>query len=52
MSEYEVQRSEYRASDLLHGRLTGDEPAPIELLADPDRGLYGVRAPPKTEAAE
>jgi hypothetical protein len=45
--EYEEQRRSYTANQLTTGRLgVGDERLPVELLADPQRGLYGLRSPP------
>lgn len=50
-SEFVRERDEqlggYRANKVIVGRIVeGSEPVPVELLADPDRGLYGFRSPP------
>lgn len=50
MEEYETQRTGYKANKVIFGRFSGEEPAPIELLADEARGLYGFRAPPEDRA--
>ena len=52
MQEYHEQRGAYRSNKVLLGRFAGDEPAPIELLADSEGGLYGFRAPPEQDAGE
>lgn len=46
MEEYEAQRQGYRSNKVVLGRLTGDEPIPVELVADEARGLYGFQSPP------
>jgi hypothetical protein len=52
MREYDGQRSGYRTNKILRGRISGGtEYAPVELLADAQRGLYGFRSPPSDEAA-
>jgi hypothetical protein len=45
IEEYEAQRRGYRSNKVVLGRFAGEEPAPIELLADEKRGLYGFREP-------
>jgi hypothetical protein len=45
IEEYERQRRGYRSNKVVLGRFAGEEPAPIELLADEKRGLYGFRSP-------
>ena len=48
VTEYEQQRRSYTAHKRITGRLGGaDERIPVELLADPHQGLYGLRSPPK-----
>jgi hypothetical protein len=47
IEEYEEQRTGYRSNKVVLGRFAGDEPAPVELLADEVRGLYGFRSPPE-----
>lgn len=47
MREHDEQRGCYRTNKVVAGRIIeGSEPVPVELLADPARGLYGFRAPP------
>ena len=47
MREHDEQRGCYQANKVIAGRIVeGSEPVPVELLADPDRGLYGFRSPP------
>jgi len=46
VGEYETQRMSYTASKVVPGRIAGDEPVPVELVADVDRGLHGFRSPP------
>jgi hypothetical protein len=51
VTEYEQQRRSYSANKRITGRLGGqDERLPVELLADPQRGLYGLRSPPRGAA--
>jgi hypothetical protein len=45
IEEFETQRSSYGSNKIVLGRFAGPEPAPIELLADERRGLYGFREP-------
>jgi hypothetical protein len=47
MREHGEQRAGYKANKVIAGRIVEDsDPVPVELLADADRGLYGLRAPP------
>jgi hypothetical protein len=47
MLEYGAQRGGYRANKRITGRISGGAThEPIELLGDPERGLYGFRSPP------
>jgi heptaprenylglyceryl phosphate synthase len=47
MGEYAEQRRNYQANKIVAGRIVeGSDPVPVELLADADRGLYGIRSPP------
>src|SRR3954471_20737529 len=47
MREYDEQRRGYRANTVVPGRISGGPGYdPVELLADPERGLYGFRSPP------
>jgi hypothetical protein len=47
VAEYNVQRRGYGANKVVRGRIGGGpDPEPVELLADPARGLYGFRSPP------
>jgi hypothetical protein len=47
MHEYEGQRKSYIANKIVLGRFAGDDrQEPVELQADPIRGLYGFRSPP------
>ena len=45
IDEFESQRGSYTSNKIVLGRFAGEEPAPIELLADDRRGLYGFRTP-------
>jgi hypothetical protein len=48
VTEYELQRHTYTANKRITGRLGGgDERLPVELLTDPEHGLYGLRSPPR-----
>jgi hypothetical protein len=49
MEEYEARRRGYRSNKIVLGRLAGDEPIPVELVADETRGLYGFQSPPGDE---
>ena len=52
MREYDEQRRGYRANKVVGGRISGGpDQDPVELLADPERGLSGFRSPPGDEAA-
>lgn len=47
MREHDEQRAGYHANKVVAGRLVeNSDPIAVELLADADRGLYGLRAPP------
>jgi hypothetical protein len=51
VEEYLSQRGAYRESKVVLGRFAGPDPAPIELLADERRGLYGfAEAKPQNES--
>lgn len=50
IEEYDVQRSDYRSNKVVLGRFAGNDPTPIELLADENRGLYGFRTPTDGES--
>jgi hypothetical protein len=53
MREYDEQRRGYTANKILAGRISGgEEPEPVELMADAEQGLYGFRSPPGGEAAD
>jgi len=47
MAEYETQRTGYQSNKVVFGRFSGNEPVPVELLANEVRGLYGFRSPPE-----
>ena len=48
MQEYDELRRGYRANKVISGRISGGpDREPVELLADPQRGLYGFRSPPE-----
>jgi heptaprenylglyceryl phosphate synthase len=48
MDEYEEQRHSYQANKVVLGRIVeGADPRPVEIMADTERGLYGVRSPPE-----
>jgi hypothetical protein len=48
MDEYEEQRHSYQTSKVILGRIVeGADPQPVEIMADTERGLYGVRSPPE-----
>jgi hypothetical protein len=52
VTEYERERRSYTANKRITGRIAGDEQqVPVELLADPLHGLYGLRSPPQEDAA-
>lgn len=44
--EYEEQRGSYKSNKTVLGRIAGEDPVPVELLADAEHGLYGFRSPP------
>jgi hypothetical protein len=47
MTAYSDQRGSYTETKTLTGRIgAGEQPIPVELLADPEQGLYGFRSPP------
>jgi hypothetical protein len=48
LGEYRAERSGYTANKIVPGRISGGpDPESVELLADPERGLYGFRSPPR-----
>ncbi len=48
MDEYEEQRHSDQANKVVLGRIEeGADPQPVELMADTERGRYGVRSPPE-----
>ena len=51
MDEYAEQRRSYTENKVMTGRIHGKDqpPAPVELLADAEHGLYGFRSPPGDE---
>jgi hypothetical protein len=50
MNEYDGQRRASQANKIVGGRISGGpNHEPVELLADPERGLYGFRSPPGDE---
>ncbi len=46
MVEYHEQRGGYSENKVVLGRISGPEPVPVEMRADPEHGLYGFRSPP------
>ncbi len=47
VNEYGEQRGSYSTNKMITGRIAGDETRlPVELLADAQHGLYGLRSPP------
>ncbi len=52
IDEYDEQRRSYTENKTITGRMgPGEEPAPVELLADAERGLYGLSLPPANPEA-
>jgi hypothetical protein len=52
VNEYGEQRGSYIANKVITGRLgRGETQQPVELLADPQHGLYGFRSPPEEGGA-
>jgi hypothetical protein len=48
VNEYGKARSGYGANKVISGRIAGDEAhVPVELMAHPQKGLYGLRSPPR-----
>lgn len=53
IDEYEEQRGGYTENKTLTGRIgPGEQPMPVELLADAEQGLYGFRSPPGGAGAD
>jgi hypothetical protein len=47
MGEHDEQRRSYRENKVVSGRFSGgEEPQPVEMMADAEHGLYGFRSPP------
>ncbi len=54
MNEYAEQRGNYTENKVITRPLPrqGQPPAPVELLADAEPGLYGFRSPPATRTRQ
>lgn len=53
MGEYHDQRASYKTNKVVTGRFSGGEDfGPVELLADPGRGLHGFQSPPASRPAK